>query len=98
MLKVNLFGTPAETEDEGSSHKNDHKDNSVVTLTAGTPKMDALFSNGSNVSIGYFGGLGLPDNQNKFYEVFARDPMLMPANPSDRDSSTTARSILEFAY
>ena len=66
MLKDNLFGTPDETEDEGSSHKNDDKDDSVVTLTAGAPKMDALFSNGSNISIGYFGGLGLLDNRNKF--------------------------------
>jgi len=97
VLKVNLFGSPAETEEEGSSLNDDDKDDSVVTLTARTPKIDALFSSGSNVSIGYFGGLGFLDNQNTFYEVFGKDPMLIPANPSDRDSSTTAKSMLDFA-
>jgi len=97
VIKVNLLSSLAETEEEGSSPNDDDKDNSVATLTARAPKMDALFSSGSNVSIGYLGGLGFLDNQNKFYEVFDKDPMLMPANPSDRDSSTTAKSMLDFA-
>jgi len=97
VLKVNLFGTPAETDDEGFSPKDDDKDDSVVNLTSGTPKMNALFSIGSKFSVGYFGCLGFLDNQNKFYEVFGRDPMLMPENPSDRYIPTTAKSMLEFA-
>ena len=96
VLIFNLFGSPSETEEDGSLPKDDDKDDSVATLMAGTPKMDALFSSESNVSIGYFGGLGFLDNQNKFYEVFGRDSMLMPANLSDRDSSTTAKSMLDF--
>jgi len=72
VLKVNLFGSPAETEEECSSPNDDHKDDSVVTLTARTPKMDALFSSGSNVSIGYFGGLGFTYNQNKFTRYLVR--------------------------
>jgi len=96
VLKVNLFCSPAETEEGGSSPNDDDKDDFVVTLTVRNPKMDALFSRGSNVSIGYFEGLGFLDNQNKFYMVFGRDPMLMSANPSDRDSSTTAKYMLDF--
>jgi len=44
VLKVNLFGSPAETEEEGFSPDNNDKYDFVVTLTARTPKMDALFS------------------------------------------------------
>jgi len=69
----------------------------MATLTVRTPKMDDLLSSGSNLSIGYFGGLGYLDDQNKFYEVFGKEPMLVPASPSDRDSSTTAKNMLDFA-
>ena len=89
-----LFATP---ENKGKKDDSSDDDDDNLTVTPNTPKMNLLFSNIFNSKIGYYGGLEFLDKQAEFDEVFGKNPVLLPPNPTSVDSSTTAKLLLDFS-
>ena len=85
---------PKIKEGRKDDSSDDNEDNS--TVTPNTPKMNLLFSNISNSKTKYYGCLELLDKQAEFDEVFGKNPVLLPTNPTSVDSSTTVKLLLDF--
>jgi len=89
-----LFSTPSndDTEDKENIGSSDSS-----TDTSGTPKMNVFLSSGSDMMLGYFGGIKFLDKQNEFDVTFGKDPLLLPSNPTSIDGTVTTKVLPEFS-
>ena len=93
---LQLFSTPVRTG-TSSTYPDGSAQNPSNSTPRGTPKRSVIFEGSNNIKVGYFGKLGILDNQSSFVEVFGDKSIILDPNIiMSHDSTSTARSLYLF--